>query len=86
MKQVPLKDIQENFVPIFGDVLVSGGLVKILKVSGNAILVSEEVWRGLTETVNLVSKSGMLARDVQAAVSLGEMQGAITRGAIEGRK
>ena len=48
MKQVQLKDVQENFEQIFEDLLVSGEPVEILKETGNAILVSDEVWRGLT--------------------------------------
>ena len=43
IKQVQLEDVQENFEQIFEDVLVSGGPVKILRDTGNAILVSEEV-------------------------------------------
>ena len=59
MKQVQLKDAQENFVQIFQDVLMNGEPVEILKETGNAILVSEEVWRGMTETLNLVSIPGV---------------------------
>ena len=59
MKQVQLEDVQENFEQIFEDVLVSGEPAKILKETGNAILVSEEIWRGMTETLNLVSIPGM---------------------------
>ena len=59
MKQVQLKDVQENFEQIFEDLLVSGEPVEILKETGNAILVSEEIWRGMTETLNLVSIPGM---------------------------
>jgi len=59
MKRVQLKDIQENFEQIFEDVLVSGGPVKILKDTGNAILVSEKVWRGMTETLSLVAIPGV---------------------------
>ena len=59
MKQVQVKDAQENFEQIFEDVLVSGGPVKILKDTGNAILVSEEVWRGMTETLSLVAMPEM---------------------------
>ena len=59
MKQVQLKDAKENFERIFEDVLVSGEPVEILKETGNAILVSEEVWRGMTETLNLVSIPGV---------------------------
>lgn len=59
MKQVQVEDAQENFEQIFEDVLVKGASVKILKDTGNAILISEEVWRGLTETLNLVSVPGM---------------------------
>ena len=61
MKQVQLKDVQENFEQIFEDLLVSGEPVEILKETGNAILVSDEVWRGMTETLNLVSIPGMRA-------------------------
>ena len=39
--------------------LVSGEPVEILKETGNAILVSEEVWRGMIETLNLVSIPGV---------------------------
>ena len=59
MKQVHLKDVQANFGQIFGDVLVSGGPVKILRDTGNAILVSEKVLGGMTETLNLLSVPGM---------------------------
>ena len=59
MKQIQLKDVQENFEQICEDVLVSGESVEILKETGNAILVSEEVWRGMTETLNLLSTPGM---------------------------
>ena len=59
MKQVQLKDAQENFVQIFEDVLMNGEPVEILKATGNVILVSEEVWRGMTATMNLMSSPGM---------------------------
>ena len=54
-----MKNAQENLEQIFEDVLVSGGPLKILKETGNAILASEEVWRGTTETLNLMSVPGM---------------------------
>ena len=57
MKQVQLKDAQENFEQLFENVVVSGEPVEILKETGNAILVSEEIWRGKIETLNLVSIS-----------------------------
>ena len=59
MKQVQMKDVQENFERIFENVAVSGGPLKIVKETGTAILVSEEVWRGMTETLNLLSIPGM---------------------------
>ena len=59
MKQIQLEDVKENFEQIFEDVLVSGEPVEILKETGNAVLVSEEVWRGMIETLNLVSSPGM---------------------------
>ena len=59
MEHVQLKDVQGNFEQIFEDVVVSGGPLKIVKETGSAILVSEEVWRGMTETLNLMSVPGM---------------------------
>jgi PHD/YefM family antitoxin component YafN of YafNO toxin-antitoxin module len=59
MKQIQLEVVQENFEQIFEDVLVSGEPVEIQKETGNAILVSEEVWRGMVETLNLLSTPGM---------------------------
>ena len=59
MKQVQMKNAQENFEQIFEDVLLSGGPIKIEKDTGNAILVSEEVLRGLTETLSLMAIPGM---------------------------
>ena len=59
MKQVQLKDVQENFEQVLEGVLVSGEPVETLKETGDAILVSEEVWRGMTETLNLMSVQGM---------------------------
>ena len=59
MKQVQLNDAQENFEQLFENVVVSGEPVEILKETGNAILVSEEIWRGKIETLNLVSISGV---------------------------
>ena len=59
MKQIQLEDVQENFERIFEDVLAIGEPAKILKESGNAILVSEGIWRGMIETLNLVSISGV---------------------------
>ena len=59
IKQVQLEDVQENFGQIFEDVLVSDEPNRILKDTGNAILVSEEVWRGMTATMNLISSQGM---------------------------
>ena len=59
IKQIQLDDVQEKFEQIFEDVLLSGKPAKILTETGNAILVSEEVWCGMTETLNLVSIPGM---------------------------
>ena len=59
IKQVQVEDLQENFEQIFEGVLVSGGPIEIFKDTGNAILISEEVWRGITETLNLLFIPGM---------------------------
>jgi antitoxin YefM len=58
MKRIQLKYMQENFEHIFNDVLVSGEPVKITRGTNNAILVFEEVWCEMTETLNLVSIPG----------------------------
>ena len=59
MKQVKLRDVQENFEQVLDDVLMSAEPVEILKETESAILVSEEVWRGMVETLNLVSIPGV---------------------------
>ena len=59
MKQLKLEDVEANFEQVLDDMLVSGGPIKIVKHTGNAILVSEEVWRGMTETLSLVAIPGM---------------------------
>lgn len=55
MKQICIQDIQANFEQFLDDVLGSDDLIKILKDPGNSILVSKEIWRGMTETLSLVS-------------------------------
>ena len=59
IRQVQLKAVQENFEQIFEDVLESGQPIKIIEGTENTILVSEEVWRGMTETLNLLSIPGV---------------------------
>ena len=59
IKQLKLEDVEANFEQVLDDVLVSGGPIKIVKDTENAILVSEEVWRGLTETLGLMAIPGM---------------------------
>jgi antitoxin YefM len=59
MKQFNLEGVQENFEQVFGDVLLSGEPVKIAGDTGDAVLVSEEVWRGMTETLYLLSIPNM---------------------------
>ena len=61
MKQLKLKDAEENLEQVLDDVLLCGEAVKIMKDSGNLVLVSEGVWRGMTATLNLVSIPGMRA-------------------------
>ena len=55
MKQINLKDAEENLEQVLDDVLLCGEAVKIMKDSGNFVLVSEGVWRVMTETLNLLS-------------------------------
>ena len=59
MKQLKLKDAEENLEQVLDDVLLCGEAVKIMKDSGNFVLVSEGVWRVMTETLNLLSIPGV---------------------------
>lgn len=59
IKQLKLEDVEANFEQVLDDVLVSGGPIKIVKDTGNTILISEEDWRGLAETLSLIVIPGM---------------------------
>lgn len=59
MKQLKLKDAEENLEQVLDDVLLCGEPVKIMKDTGNAVLVSEKFWRGMTETLNLLFIPGV---------------------------
>jgi len=72
MKQLKLEDVEANFEQVLDEVLVSGDPIEILNENRNAILVSEEVWRGMTETLNL-----MTIPSVRESISSG-MREAIT--------
>ena len=55
MKQLNSGDAQANFEQVLDDVLLSGAPVKIIRDTDSAILGSKEVWRGMTETLSLLS-------------------------------
>lgn len=55
IKYCSIKDVQSNFEQNLGDMLLSGDSMEIITDSVNAILVSEEVWNGMTEMLNSVS-------------------------------
>ena len=59
IKRINFKDAKANFRQVFEDVLLRGEPVQIMKDTGNAILASEEVWRGMTETLSLLSIPGL---------------------------
>ena len=59
MKQLKLKDPEENLEQVLDDVLLCGEQVKIMKDTGNDVFVSERVWRGMTETLDPLSISGV---------------------------
>jgi len=59
MKCLNLEVVQENFEQVFNDILLSGEPVQITREAGNAILVSEKILRGMTETLHLLSNPGM---------------------------
>ena len=54
MKQFSAKNVQDNFEQVIDDVFLSGEPVKITSDAGNATLVYEEIWDGMTETLNLL--------------------------------
>ena len=58
MKQLKLKDAGEYLEQVLDDVSRCGEPVKNMKDTGNAVLVSEGVWRGMTETLNPLSIPG----------------------------
>ena len=55
MQQINLENLQENFEQVFKRVVRSGEPVNIVTEAGNAILVYEEIWNGVIETLNLFS-------------------------------
>jgi prevent-host-death family protein len=57
--RISLKEAEANFEQVVNEVLTSGEPVSIKSGAGSAVLVSEKVWRGMTETLNLVSIPGM---------------------------
>ena len=59
MKRINFKDAKANLGQVFEDVLLRGEPVQIMKDTGNAILASEDVWRGMTETLSLLSIHGL---------------------------
>ena len=59
IRRISTKEAEANFEPVVNELLTSGEPVKLIKHAGNAILVSEKVWRGMTETLNLLSIPGM---------------------------
>ena len=59
MKRITLEDAEANFEQVLDNFLVGDASVKIISAEGNAVLVSEEVWRGMTETLKLLSIPGV---------------------------
>ena len=59
IRLISTKEAEVNFGQVVNEVLTTGEPVKIIKHAGNTIFVSEEVWRGMTETLKLLSIPGM---------------------------
>lgn len=59
MKRIDLKDAKANFEQVFEDFLPCGEPVQIMKERVNSTLVSEENWRGMAETLSLLSIPGV---------------------------
>ena len=59
IRRISTKEAEANFEQVVNEVLTSGAPVSIKSGAGSAVLVSEKVWRGMTETLNLLSIPGM---------------------------
>ena len=58
VKEFNLEGVQANFGQAFNG-LLNGEPVKITIDMGDAVLVSEEIWSGMTETLNLLPIPGV---------------------------
>ena len=59
VKELNLEGVQANFEQGFSGVLLNGEPVKITRYMGDAVLVSKEVWSGMTETLDLLPIPGV---------------------------
>lgn len=61
MKTVSTQVAGERLDALIDEVVASGEPVLITGMERKAVMISEEVWRGIQETLNLVSIPGMRA-------------------------
>jgi antitoxin YefM len=59
MKVIAASEVQPNFLHFLDEVAGEAQPILILGKRANAVLVSEDVWRGMEETLYLVSIPGM---------------------------
>ena len=59
IKQICIQGFQANFEQVLDHVLLSAEPIKIMRDTENAIFGSDDVWRGMTETLHLLSIPGM---------------------------
>lgn len=72
-KTVSAGEAQTNFDHLLGEVIENGDPILITSQRSNAVLVSEEAWRGIEETLYLVSIPGMRESILKGgAINVGE--------------
>ena len=59
IRRISTKEAEANFEQVVNEVLTTGEPVSIKSGAASAVLVSEKVWRGMTETLKLLSIPGM---------------------------
>jgi len=59
IRLISTKEAEANFEQVVNEVLTTGEPVSIKSGAASAVLVSEKVWRGMTETLKLLSIPGM---------------------------
>ena len=51
MREQVLNSIQQDFLPIFQEIINNNSAVRIKSIFGSAVLVDEKTWNSMTETL-----------------------------------